>query len=91
MRGVWRMTDHIFIDEAAFRRDWDAGLTLVELAAIYGVSESTVSSRARRFGCPARQGGRRPGSNVLDNSPRVLTDGEWVADGSGVQRWEASA
>lgn len=85
------MTDHIVIDEAAFRRDWDAGLTLVELAAIYGVSESTVSSRARRFGCPQRQSGRKSGGvNVVDNSPRVLTDGEWVADGSGVMRWEAN-
>lgn len=77
------------VDEEAFVADWVAGLTLVELAAKYGVSTTTVSTYAKKFCCPSRTPGRQPGQTVIDSSPHVLTDGEWVADERGIQRWVA--
>jgi hypothetical protein len=77
--------------EDEFRADWAAGLTLAELAAKYGVSMSTISNYSIRFDCPSRTPGRRQGSGVVDNSPSVLKNGEWVSDANGVKRWQASA
>jgi hypothetical protein len=79
------------IDEAAFRRDWAAGFTLVELAALHGISTSTVSTWSVKLGCPSRTPGRKVGSTTVDNSPQVLTNGEWIADGNGVMRWHPRA
>lgn len=73
--------------EDEFRADWAAGLTLVELAAKYGVSPSTISTYSIRFNCPPRTPGRR----MSDGSPTVLKNGEWVSDANGVKRWQASA
>lgn len=78
------------VDEADFREDWAAGLTLVELAEVYRVSTATISNWSVRFDCPSRQPGRRPMSYLVDDSPVALTDGEWVRDARGVARWEAS-
>jgi hypothetical protein len=78
------------IDELAFRRDWDAGLTLVELAALYGVSPSTITNYSVRFRCKPRTPGRKKGSYTTDLSPRELVHGEWVTDRLGVQRWESA-
>jgi hypothetical protein len=78
------------IDELAFRRDWDLGLTLAELAALYGVSPSTITNYSVRFRCKPRTPGRKNGSYTTDLSPRELVHGEWVTDRLGVQRWESA-
>jgi transposase len=72
--------------EAEFRADWAAGLTLVELAAKWGVSASTISTYSARFDCAPRRTDYQH-----DGSPLALKDGEWVPDASGVMRWVASA
>lgn len=71
-----------------FRADWDAGYTLAELAVIYKVSTTTISTYSARFGFPARSGRVQ---RVVDDSPRVLTHGAWVPDARGVMHWEASS
>lgn len=80
----------IEVDEDAFRRDWAAGLTLAEMAAVYGMSTSTVSTCSVRLGCPSRQPGRRLGSGT-NGSPTVLSAGEWIRDDRGVMRWHERA
>lgn len=66
----------------AFRKDWEVyGLTLAEMAALYGFRNvNSVTRAARRIGLKARPGG-----------PKVvaLTGGRWEASRGGVRRWVA--
>ena len=64
--------------EDAFKRDWALGLTLGEMAALYGFRNlNSVTRAARRLGLPQRPGG--PTKMALDG-------GTWVTV-RGVQRW----
>jgi hypothetical protein len=61
-------------ETAAFARDWVVhGLTLREMAAMYGYRNvNSVTRAARRLGLPPRPGGR---------SPVRLDGGRWVRRG----------
>jgi hypothetical protein len=77
------------IDEEAFARDWDAGLTLAELAALHGYAGASSASRAaRRLGLRPRDGRKDP----VNNSPAVLkpSRGRWQTNGR-VQVWVEEA
>jgi hypothetical protein len=59
VRGPYRKRSKVVIDADEFRADWDAGLTVRELAAKYDSSLGRISETARRLGCPYRMPGRR--------------------------------
>jgi hypothetical protein len=71
----------------AFRRDWDLGLTLAELAALHGYKNpASASHAARRLGLPKRRGGRPPGSGG-GGAGVALRGGRWARGRHGVYRW----
>jgi len=64
-----------------FCEDWDAGMTLAQLAEKYQInSVSNVSREAQRQGLPSRWSGR-----VTEYEVR-LSGGRWVTRG-GIKRW----
>ena len=66
----------------AFKRDWNQGITLVEMAALHGFKHpSTVSYQAKKLGLPKRTGGRQR------EAAHVLRDGQWQRNCHGVMIW----
>jgi hypothetical protein len=59
----------------AFRRDWEIGMPIKEMAALHGFKNiNSVTRTARSLGLPSRRGGPRAGNG----SPGVLRGGQWV-------------
>ena len=79
-------SEWILSDEAQrenFKRDWEMGMPLKEMAALHGYRNiNSVSRAAHRMGLPKRSGGRRP-DREYDLGP-----GRWVPRrGDGVLEW----
>jgi hypothetical protein len=64
----------------AFKKDWEVhGLTLAEMAALYGFRNvNSVTRTAQRLGLKPRPGG--PTRNALES-------GRWVTGHDGIKRW----
>ena len=74
-------------DREEFTKDWnDNRLTILEVAAKYGMSTSSVSNYVRRFSLPPRPRGSKVGRGSNGEEIR-LSGGEWVRDSRGVMRW----
>lgn len=62
-----------------FRKDWEEGVLLKDLASKYGVNMDTISRWAAHLGLEPRYRKQK-----ADNA---LKGGEWIYDNKGIARW----